>query len=89
MATTLKDWLNQLDENDLLFRVEDETPVNQIAAIVDSNYRKATLFERIRGYDMPLVANTFSNREMLKLALDTDESRLQRNRTALHASPCR
>ena len=76
MALTLKDWLDTLERHDLLSRITQETPVNQIAGIVDRNYRKATLFERVSGYGMPLVANTFSNREMIKLALDTDEEHL-------------
>ena len=76
MTDTLKDWLIKLEQNDLLLRVTDTTPINQIARIVDHNYRKATLFEHVHGYDMPLVANTFSNREMIKLALETDEAGL-------------
>jgi len=73
MNQTLGDWLNTLEGADLLRRVPEETPIGQLAEIVDRNYRYATLFERVRGYDMPVVANTFSNRKMMALALGTGE----------------
>jgi 4-hydroxy-3-polyprenylbenzoate decarboxylase len=76
MAISLGDWITTLEQHDLLHRVRDEVPIEQLASIVDRHYRKATYFERIAGYDMPLVANTFSNREMMKLALQTDEQHL-------------
>jgi 4-hydroxy-3-polyprenylbenzoate decarboxylase len=74
MAKTLRDWILELERNGLLHRVGEEVPIEQLASIVDQNYKKATLFERIAGYDMPLAANTFSNREMMKLALGAEEA---------------
>jgi len=76
MTKNLRDWIRVLDENDLLHRVKEEVPIQQLASIIAENTRKATLFEKIEDYDMPLVANTFSNREMMKLALDTDEEHM-------------
>lgn len=73
MAKTLRDWIKILDENNLLHRVEEEVSIQQLASIVSENMEKATLFENIADYDIPLVANTFSNREMMKLALDANE----------------
>ncbi len=73
MAQTMTEWVQELEKHDLLQRVVEEVPIEQIASTVYSNYKKATLFENIEGYDMPLVANTFSNRAMMQLALRTDE----------------
>ena len=73
MAKTLSDWIVDLENNDLLHRVGEKVPIEQIASTVYENYEKATLFENIGNYDMPLLANTFSNRAMMQLALQTDE----------------
>jgi len=73
MATTLRDWLQILDDNALLHRVREEVSIESLASIVDQNIRQATLFERIKGYSMPVAVNTFSNRKILALALGTDE----------------
>jgi len=76
MAQTLRDWIQILEKNDLLRRVKEEVPIQQLASIIAENKKKATLFERISDYNIPLVANTFSNREMMKLALETDEEHI-------------
>ena len=93
MAKSLRDWIEVLEANDLLYRVKEEVPIQQLASIIAQNTQKATLFENIADYDMPLVANTFSNRDMMmalgksaraaahKLAVATTE---QKNK-ALHA----
>ena len=76
MAKSLRDWIEVLEANDLLYRVKEEVPIQQLASIIAQNTQKATLFENIADYDMPLVANTFSNRDMMKLALETDEEHI-------------
>jgi len=73
MAQTMTEWVQELEKHDLLQRVVEEVPIEQIASSIYANNKKATLFENIAGYDMPLVANTFSNRAMIQLALQTDE----------------
>jgi len=82
MATTLGEWLQTLDENGLLHRVSEEVSIDSLASIVDDNIRKAILFERVKGYSMPVAANTFSNRKILALALDTDEEHVLEALTA-------
>ncbi len=76
MAETMQAWVRKLEQADLLHRVSDEVPIEQLASIIDENHTRATMVEHIAGYDMPLVANTFSNRDIIKLALDTDEEHL-------------
>ena len=73
MAKTLKDWLDELEAHDLLARVSHQVHVNQLATLIEQNHRQATLFEDIQGYDLPLAANTFSNRAMMALALGCQE----------------
>ena len=73
MSTTLRDWLDTLERHDLLARIGHEVHVNQLAAVIEQNHRRATLFENVRGYALPLAANTFSNRAMMALALGCDE----------------
>ena len=73
MAITLTDWLEEMERHGLLNRVRDEVHIGAVADMVARNYRQATLFERIDGYDMPLAANTFANRQMIALALGTGE----------------
>lgn len=73
---SLRDWLRTLEAHDLLVRVRDEIDVHHLAAATAANYTKASLFERVRGYDVPVAANAVSNRRMLALALDTTEAGL-------------
>ena len=76
MAITLRDWLGTLERNGLLNRVQDEVHIGSLATAIAANDGQASLFENIRGYDMALCANTFSNRAMMALALDTDEDHI-------------
>jgi len=72
----LGDWIDDLERNDLLVRVREELDPKHIAAVVDSNYKKATLIENIKGYDIPVLANSVSNRRMMSVALETSEDKL-------------
>ncbi|MEM4315264.1 MAG: UbiD family decarboxylase [Nitrososphaerota archaeon] len=76
MAVTLGEWLKTLEENSLLHHVHSEVSIHQVAEIISENYTKATLIEKIEGYDMPLAANTASNRKMIALALGVEEKRV-------------
>lgn len=76
MATDLRDWLEKLQSKGLLNRVSSEVDISELAQRIAQNYRQATLFEHIRGYPYPLAANTFSNRSMMALALDADDSEI-------------
>jgi 4-hydroxy-3-polyprenylbenzoate decarboxylase len=72
----LQDWINDLERSDLLVRVREEIDPAHIAGVVDANYKKATFIENIRGYDVPLLANSLSNRRMVSVALGTTEDKL-------------
>jgi 4-hydroxy-3-polyprenylbenzoate decarboxylase len=76
VAITLRDWLQKLEDRELLHRVTSEVHIGEVADIVDRNYQGATLFEHIRDYAFPLAANTFSNRKMMAVALETEEDRI-------------
>ncbi|MEM2095419.1 MAG: UbiD family decarboxylase [Candidatus Caldarchaeum sp.] len=73
MSISLGEWLRTLEANGLLHRVSREVSIHEVAEIVSANYSKATLIEKITGYDMVLAANTASNRTMIALALGVDE----------------
>lgn len=76
MQSSLRDWILSLEENNLLARIDKEIDPRHIAAMVSQNYKKATLVENIKGYDVPILANAVSNRSMLALALGTSEDAL-------------
>lgn len=73
MSITLRQWLERLDEANLLNRVSRKVHIGEVAREIESHYRQATLFESIDDYAFPLAANTFSNRSMMALALETRE----------------
>lgn len=41
--------------------------------VISQNHRSATLFERVEGYEIPLIANAVSSRKMMALSLETKE----------------
>lgn len=73
---SLRGWLSQLEANDLLVRVREGIDITHLAAATQANYTRASLFERVKGYDIPVATNVVSNRRMLALALGTTEERL-------------
>jgi 4-hydroxy-3-polyprenylbenzoate decarboxylase len=75
-VTSLRQWLETLEAHDLLVRVQDPIDINHIAAATAANYRRASLFERVVGYDIPVATNVVSNRAMLALALGVGEEAL-------------
>ena len=76
MARNLRDWLGELDEHQLLNKVTEPVHIGTLATTIAEFDHQATLFENIRGYQMPVAANTFSNRAMMALALGAPEDRL-------------
>jgi UbiD family decarboxylase len=75
-AISLRRWLQTLEAHDLLVRFTAPIDVNHIAGATATNYTRASLFERIAGYDVPVATNVVSNRAMLALALGVTEERL-------------
>ena len=75
MTKDLRDWIAQLDHNGLLNRVKEPTDARLCPQLIFDNHRQATLFEKVDGYDMSLLANAFSSRKMFSLALETDDEK--------------
>jgi 4-hydroxy-3-polyprenylbenzoate decarboxylase len=73
MAETLEEWLRKLEAHNLLQRISHPVSIHEVADIIARNYMKATLIEKIDGYDIPLAANIASNRKMIALALGVEE----------------
>lgn len=76
MVKDLRDWIATLESHDLLHRVEKEVDVRDCPEMIAENYKQATLFEDIDGYNFPLIANAISSRKMMALALETEESKI-------------
>jgi len=72
----LRDWIATLESHDLLHRVVKEVDVRDCSEIIAENYKQATLFEDVLGYNSQLVANAISSRKMMALALDTEETNI-------------
>jgi UbiD family decarboxylase len=57
----------------MLHEVKEEADARSCSAIISDHYKQATLFRKIEGYKVPLIANSASSREMIALALETQE----------------
>jgi len=70
----LAGFISKLEENGLLKRINAEVdPYLEIAAISDRVVKSggpALLFENVRGYDIPVLTNTFGSSERMLLALE-------------------
>ncbi len=73
---SLPEFVHRLEQNQELVRVS--VPVDarfEIAEIIDrvcNRYGPAVLFENVKGYDFPVVANLLGSRRRIELALDRD-----------------
>jgi UbiD family decarboxylase len=65
-----RDFVKKLDENGLLTRIKREVSTEyEISTLMRMLDGRALLFEKVRGYDMPVVANVCSTREMIALGM--------------------
>jgi len=65
-----RDFVKKLDESGLLTRIRREVSTEyEISTLMRMLDGKALLFERVKGYDMPVVANVCSTREMIALGM--------------------
>ena len=53
-----------------------EVDVRDCSEIIAENYKQATLFGNVQGYNSQLIANAMSSRKMIALALDTEETNI-------------
>jgi 4-hydroxy-3-polyprenylbenzoate decarboxylase len=72
----LRDFLHKLKKEDELQRVTAEVdPILEITEVADRAVKKggpALLFERPKGYDIPVAINLFGSRRRMELALAVD-----------------
>ncbi len=72
---SLRDFVNALERKGELVRVKEElSPILEITEVIDRVSKmpgggKALLFERVKGYDIPIVANLYGSYGRMKLAL--------------------
>jgi len=74
----LRNWLQFLEENDHLCRIKKEVDKRfELASIVKKmDGKKSMYFEKVSGYDIPVVSNLLLNRSLVAKALKTDEAGL-------------
>lgn len=72
----LRDFIRALESRNLLRRVRREvSPELEITEILDRTVKSsgpALLFENVKGYEIPVVANLFGSMERMKMALKTE-----------------
>ncbi|MBO8128884.1 MAG: menaquinone biosynthesis decarboxylase [Peptococcaceae bacterium] len=73
---SLRDFMDVLEKRGLLRRVQIEVDreleITEITDRVCKQKGPALLFENVRGYDIPVLINTFGSEERVKLALQTE-----------------
>ncbi len=70
----LRAFLEKIEVSDQLIRIKKELDPNQevSAAIIIKAGSAAVLCEKVKGHDIPVVANLFGDRQKIKLALSLD-----------------
>jgi len=93
VAHSLRTWLSFLDRNDKLKRIRKEVePVFEIAALgKQADGRHALFFQKVKGYDVPVVTGLAWDREIFAAAVATPvDKMLDRVADAVeHPLPCR
>ncbi len=76
--TDIQRYIEFLEQHDHLIRVKSEVdPVFELAGIAKRfEGGKALLFERVKGYDYPVLIGLYWNRDLLAKLLQTDSARL-------------
>ena len=73
----LREYLEKLEKKGMLARIEKPvSPRYEIASIMRRLEDRALLFENVKDFDMPVVANICSTRDMVALGLDTEKGKL-------------
>jgi 2,5-furandicarboxylate decarboxylase 1 len=73
LVKDIRDWIVTLESKGLLTRQRDAIDVRNCSEVISQNYKTATLFESVEGYDMSVLANSVSSRRMISLSLETAE----------------
>src|SRR3989337_2382198 len=78
----LREFVETLKQKGLLRVIRSEvSPVLEISEIMDRLVKKggpAVMFEKVKGYDMPVVANLYGTRYRGNIGLETDEEELKK-----------
>ena len=78
----LREFIETLRQKGLLRVVRAEvSPSLEISEIMDRLVKKggpAVMFEKVKGYDMPVVANLYGTRYRVNIGLETDEEELKK-----------
>ena len=73
----LREFINRLEKEGELIRIKEELdPKFEVAAVLKEIGKKdspAVLFERVRGYDIPVVGNLWGSKKLVALELETSE----------------
>ena len=73
---SLRDFISRLEEENELARIEHEVdPILEMTVIADKavkNNGKALLFEKPKGYDIPVLMNAFGTEKRMKMALEVE-----------------
>jgi 2,5-furandicarboxylate decarboxylase 1 len=72
----LREWVDALEKAGMMKQHREIIDVRNCSDVIFENYKSATLFEKIQDYDIPVVANTVSSRQMIALALETREEKI-------------
>lgn len=73
----LREFVDLLDQKGLLVRIKKPVDVRyEIATIMKKLDGKPLLFENVKGFDMPVVANVCSTKELVALGLETNKENL-------------
>jgi 2,5-furandicarboxylate decarboxylase 1 len=75
LVKNTRDWIAALEAAGLVNRFAKSVDARNCSAIISENYKQATLFEKVQGYDYSVLANSFSSRKMMELALELKTDR--------------
>lgn len=77
-AVDLRGFLGKLERRGLLLKYQRPVSTKfEIASILRRNEGRPVLFQRVKGFPMPVVGNLYSSQELLAMALGVSKGRLR------------
>ncbi|MFH1821449.1 MAG: UbiD family decarboxylase [Methanobacteriota archaeon] len=72
-----KDFIKVLDERELLLHIKRPVDAKyEVSTLIRMMNEKPLMFENVKGFSMPVVANVFSTRELMALGLEIKPSEI-------------
>ena len=71
---SLPDFVADMEKAGLLLRITDEKRVDELPLLMEANFRKAILVEKIKDCEFSFLANAYSNQEQYAWALGCDRA---------------